>query len=260
MNADSDGDGVCDGLERCPGHDDAADTDADGRPDGCDNCPNVPNNNQLDFDADGIGDACDLCTDIDGDGAGDPGFAANTCAADNCRFAPNPTQADADSDGLGNACDACPTAPNVDSDDDGVCDGTDNCPNVFNADQTDNDGDGTGNACDTTKNAVQLINYQGRLTNPSGAPLNTTVTMVFRVVDDIGNPLGGWSEMQSVPVQNGFFSVLLGSVTPLPDGLFTGPPVDAKGPLRFLDVIVNGETLSPRRRIVSTPYALTVAP
>jgi hypothetical protein len=130
---------------------------------------------------------------------------------------------------------------------------------VANADQTDNDSDGTGNACDTTPNAVQLINYQGRLTDPSGVPLNTTVTMAFRIVDGMGSPLG-WSETQMVAVQIGFFNVQLGSVTPFPAGLFTGAPVDAAGPLRFLEVTVDGEPLMPNRRIVSSAYALTVAP
>jgi len=34
--ADSDGDGVCDSVDRCPGHDDHLDADGDGVPDGCD--------------------------------------------------------------------------------------------------------------------------------------------------------------------------------------------------------------------------------
>jgi hypothetical protein len=36
---DSDGDGVCDGLDICPGYDDAIDSDGDGTPDGCDAAP-----------------------------------------------------------------------------------------------------------------------------------------------------------------------------------------------------------------------------
>ncbi|HPF37999.1 MAG TPA: thrombospondin type 3 repeat-containing protein [Phycisphaerae bacterium] len=70
--ADSDGDGVCDNLDICPGFDDGADTDLDGRPDACDPCPlDKPD----DSDNDGACDSVDVCPgfddhgpDSDGDG------------------------------------------------------------------------------------------------------------------------------------------------------------------------------------------------
>lgn len=40
---DADGDGVADGCDACPGSDDTADADGDGVADGCDACPNSPN-------------------------------------------------------------------------------------------------------------------------------------------------------------------------------------------------------------------------
>ncbi len=142
-NIDTDGDGVPDGCDICAGFDDNADADTDGVPDSCDNCPADANAGQADSDGDGIGDACDNCptfanpaqtdtdldgigdpcdncTDTDGDGFGNPGFAANTCPDDNCPYTFNPSQADADSNGVGDACDAgCCVAPirgNVDGD------------------------------------------------------------------------------------------------------------------------------------------------
>ncbi len=81
-----------------------ADTDADGIPDDIDNCPLVANEFQEDADGDLIGDVCDECTDTDGDGYGDPGYAANTCDVDNCPDTPNPGQEDSDSDGIGDVC------------------------------------------------------------------------------------------------------------------------------------------------------------
>jgi hypothetical protein len=106
-----------------------------------------------------------------------------------------------------------------------------------------------------------LVNYQGRLTDLSGSPRNGTFTMTFAFFDaaTAGNklPTGSpWEETQSVQVANGAFNVLLGSVTALPSSLFSGGPSDTFGPLRFLEVKVNGEALLPRPRIVSAPYAV----
>ncbi len=171
---DADGDGVGDWCDLCPGFDDTIDDDADGIPQACDNCPFVPNSSQSDIDNDGFGDACDACTDSDGDGYGNPGYAASTCPDDNCPDSANADQSDGDGDGVGDVCDNCPTEPNTDQadhdlDDIGdICDdctdtdgdgygdpgfpfntcGLDNCPPFFNPDQADSNSDGTGDACD----------------------------------------------------------------------------------------------------------------
>jgi len=106
------------------------------------------------------------------------------------------------------------------------------------------------------QNAPLLLNYQGRLTDPAGQPRNGNFTMGFRLVDASGAALG-WAETQAgVVVNNGFFSVLLGKVTPLSAALFQGPPVDAYGPQRFLEVTIGGETLAPNARIVSAAWAI----
>jgi hypothetical protein len=91
---DDDGDGVLDSEDNCPdtANPDQNDSDEDGLGDVCDNCIDISNPDQNDTDGDGMGDDCDDCTDSDGDGFGDPGFAANTCAEDNCPETPNPDQ------------------------------------------------------------------------------------------------------------------------------------------------------------------------
>lgn len=106
---------------------DPSDADGDGVGDACDNCPFVFNDDQADADDDFLGDVCDSCTDRDGDGFGDPGFPANSCATDNCPEDFNPDQSDFDADGLADACD--------------------NCPTIYNPDQADADEDGEGDAC-----------------------------------------------------------------------------------------------------------------
>lgn len=92
----------------------APDADGDGVLDGEDNCPDVANAGQEDADADFVGDACDACTDVDGDGYGNPGYAANTCAVDNCPDDANPGQEDTNGDGVGDACCCLGIAGNAD--------------------------------------------------------------------------------------------------------------------------------------------------
>ena len=118
---------------------------------------------------------------------------------------------------------------------------------------------GTSWACaalDAFAQAPQLLNYQGRLTDASGNPRNGSFPMSFAILGGTSS----WSEAQTVNVANGFFSVLLGSVTPFPADLFTSGQTDSYGPVRFLEVTVSGETLSPNIRIVSAAWAIgTVA-
>jgi hypothetical protein len=104
---------------------------------------------------------------------------------------------------------------------------------------------------------VRLLTYQGRLVDATGVPENGTFSMAFRLVDGAGNPLG-WSETHpAVTVQQGFFTVQLGSSTPLSGALFEGPPTDAFGPVRMLEVTVDGDTLSPNLRLTSAVWVLT---
>ena len=82
---DSDGDGVPDANDKCPGFDDKLDLDADGIPNGCDTIDNrdsdgdgVINSNdkcpgfddKLDLDTDGIPNGCDTIDNRDSDGDG----------------------------------------------------------------------------------------------------------------------------------------------------------------------------------------------
>jgi hypothetical protein len=94
----------------------------------------------------------------------------------------------------------------------------------------------------------QKINYQGKLIDSvTGEPEAGTKDMTFRIYDDPNAGTLLWSESQAVQVGSaGVFSAVLGSITPI-DAAFDGPV--------WLEVEAGGEILSPRREMVSVPFA-----
>ena len=95
-----------------------------------------------------------------------------------------------------------------------------------------------------------LVNFQGRLTDPSGNPLTGPQNLVFEVFDAPAAGTLRWTETQNaVPVQNGVLAVQLGAVTPLSYAVFDGGTA-------WLQLTVNGTPLLPRQRLVAAPYAL----
>ena len=99
ISDDPDGDGLTNEQEiQVGGNPLLADTDGDGLLDPLDNCPGVANADQTDEVA--PGGAGDACGDADADGIVD--------LMDNCPFDANPQQRDLDGDSAGDACDGCP--------------------------------------------------------------------------------------------------------------------------------------------------------
>src|SRR5262249_14731985 len=96
-----------------------------------------------------------------------------------------------------------------------------------------------------------LLTHQARTLNAAGTPPTATVNITFTLYDA---PSGGtvlWSEVQSVTFDDGYFSVQLGTVTPLPATVFNGATP------RYLGMTVAGDSeLSPREAVESVPYAL----
>ena len=96
-----------------------------------------------------------------------------------------------------------------------------------------------------------MVNYQGKLTDDTGAPVTDTLSIVFSIYDVATNGTPLWTETQSsVAVLDGIYNVLLGSTTPIPDAVFDGND-------RWLGVTVGSDLeMSPRQRIASVGYAI----
>ena len=119
---------------------------------------------------------------------------------------------------------------------------------------------GAANASPPTK-----LTYQGFLTDPSGAPLGnaspTNTSIVFRIFDaGVGGNLK-WAEQQTVTIDKGHFSVLLGEGGPGPEptafisdltSVFNAP--DASD--RFMEITVGNVKITPRIQYLPAPYAL----
>ncbi len=99
-------------------------------------------------------------------------------------------------------------------------------------------------------NIPRQMSYQGKLTTPSGDPVNGTFSIVFSIYDVStgGTPL--WSETESsVSVAEGLITVLLGGQVPIPEDVFDGS-------VRYLGIRVGSDPeMTPRKEIVSVAYA-----
>jgi hypothetical protein len=100
-----------------------------------------------------------------------------------------------------------------------------------------------------------LMNYQGVLTDAGGSPVDSTHDLTFKIYADSAWAAPAlWTEDHTgVDVDNGVFNVILGTLTPLPEGLF------ADGE-RWIGLTVDSDTeMTPRMRITSVPWALRAA-
>ncbi len=97
------------------------------------------------------------------------------------------------------------------------------------------------------------INHQGRLFDVSGDPITGVHTMRFALYGDSvgGTPL--WTEVHSMTLQNGYYAITLGAVTPF-------PPAALDGSTRYLGISVDDDPeMTPREPVDSVPYAMVSA-
>ncbi|MGH1491081.1 MAG: SdrD B-like domain-containing protein [Acidimicrobiales bacterium] len=173
-----------------------ADSDGDGIVDTEDNCPEDANADQADNDGDDLGDVCD--PDDDNDGLTDDRESL---------FDTDPFNPDSDDDGLTdgeevNTYGTEPLEPDtdyggiddgqeiidgtdplfsaddlIDTDGDGVIDGSDNCPDDFNPDQADANDNGIGDLCEEPPLGVTVSPTSGLITDEAGQSDTFTVVL-----------------------------------------------------------------------------------
>ncbi|MEO0026565.1 MAG: hypothetical protein ABIK54_07375, partial [candidate division WOR-3 bacterium] len=95
----------------------------------------------------------------------------------------------------------------------------------------------------------RMLSYQGKLTDSLGNPVpDSSYQLTFRLYTQQSGGTAFWNETQTVQLKSGLFSVLLGSVNPI-------PYVPDPGGLYLSLQIGAGTELTPRLRIVSTAYS-----
>jgi hypothetical protein len=95
------------------------------------------------------------------------------------------------------------------------------------------------------------IPFQGRLTDDLGNPINGIMNITFSLYDAETEGIAIWSETQAVNIENGLFSVKLGSLSPLSADDFS----DSE---RWIAIVVDADSeMTPRTKLASVPYAFT---
>ncbi|HXI21478.1 MAG TPA: thrombospondin type 3 repeat-containing protein, partial [Gemmatimonadales bacterium] len=217
---DSDGDGVWDRDDRCPGtplgalvdrHGCPTDHDGDGVPDGLDRCPLTPPGATvdqagctMDSDSDGVVDGLDQCPDTPKGALVDE----HGCPIDS------------DSDGVYDGLDRCPNTPAgatvdalgcpSDTDGDGVPDGLDLCPDTHHGVAVDDKGCPLAPEPDTTGAAAQaewivpgeVWKYRGWNLSPEAYPILDSVVTVMKKDPATQAEVDGYAHDRLVPVDN----------------------------------------------------------
>lgn len=126
---------------------------------------------------------------------------------------------------------------------------------------------GTNQHADAATHPPERMTYQGYLVDADGTALGETepanYDLIFSIWDEQSGGISKWSEQQTVTIDKGYFSVLLGEGSPtagssnLLSQAFAG-----NASSRFVEITVKGigsggddTTIRPRLQLVSSPYA-----
>ena len=96
-----------------------------------------------------------------------------------------------------------------------------------------------------------MFYYSGKLTDSGGNPIDGTVSITFRLYSVATGGTPSWTEAHgSVDVDNGSYTVMLGSITPNLDLEFDGSD-------KWLGITVDTDSeMTPRHKVLSVPYAM----
>lgn len=92
--------------------------------------------------------------------------------------------------------------------------------------------------------------HQGRLFDGNGAPLKNSVDASFAIYSAESGGVALWTEVHTLTIEDGYFSVELGTINDTLGALFAGQTL-------YLGITVgNDAEMEPRQKIQSVPYAL----
>jgi hypothetical protein len=102
--------------------------------------------------------------------------------------------------------------------------------------------------------APNLLQYQGRLTDNTGAPLNGSFNTTFTIYSDSAGTTSLWTEVRPVTYANGLFSLTLGTAVAIPASVSNGTD-------RFLGIKVapDAADMLPRQRLAAVAFARRAA-
>jgi len=99
-------------------------------------------------------------------------------------------------------------------------------------------------------NAPQIFRYQGRLVE-NNALVNAALPISFKLYDNITDGSLLYEDSATVTVIDGLYSTYIGDDT-VSGSMSNALTADSV----YLEITINGQTLSPREQLVSVPYAL----
>ncbi|MDA8753511.1 hypothetical protein N9N24_03320, partial [Candidatus Marinimicrobia bacterium] len=99
----------------------------------------------------------------------------------------------------------------------------------------------------TNVTVPRLLSYQGLLTKTDGKAIKDgSIQVTFRLYTSLEEGVHFWEEVQNVAIEDGILTAVLGKII----------PIDNVPDASFLEVEINGTTLSPRQEMTSSFYSV----